>query len=70
VGVQEVRWDKGGTVRAGDYSFFYRKQNEYHQLGTGFFVFHQIISSVKRTEVFSDRMSYMVLRVAGVISLF
>ena len=24
VGVQ-VRWDKGGTVRAGDYKFFYRK---------------------------------------------
>jgi len=23
VGVQEVRWDKGGTVRAGDYNFFY-----------------------------------------------
>jgi hypothetical protein len=23
VGVQEVRWDKGGTVRAGDYTFFY-----------------------------------------------
>jgi len=22
VGVQEVRWDKGGTVRAGDYDFF------------------------------------------------
>jgi hypothetical protein len=22
VGVQEVRWDKGGTVRAGDYNFF------------------------------------------------
>jgi len=21
VGVQEVRWDKGGTVRAGNYSF-------------------------------------------------
>ena len=21
-GVQEVRWDKGGTVRAGDYNFF------------------------------------------------
>ena len=26
VGVQELRWDKGGTVRAGDYSFF--KENE------------------------------------------
>ena len=23
VGVQEVRWNKGGTVRAGDYNFFY-----------------------------------------------
>jgi hypothetical protein len=23
VGMQEVRWDKGGTVRAGDYNFFY-----------------------------------------------
>ena len=22
VGVQEVRWDKGGTVSAGDYDFF------------------------------------------------
>jgi hypothetical protein len=22
VDVQEVRWDKGGTVRAGDYTFF------------------------------------------------
>jgi hypothetical protein len=22
VGVQKVRWGKGGTVRAGDYSFF------------------------------------------------
>ncbi len=28
VGVQEVRWDKGGTVRAGDYNFFCRKGNE------------------------------------------
>jgi len=23
VGVQEVRWDRKGTVRAGDYNFFY-----------------------------------------------
>ena len=28
MGVQEVRWDKGSTVRAGDYNFFYRKGNK------------------------------------------
>ena len=28
VGVQEVRWDKGGTIRAGDYNFFYGKGNK------------------------------------------
>jgi hypothetical protein len=35
VGVQEVRWDKEGTVKVGEYSFFYGKGNEDHQLGTG-----------------------------------
>ena len=30
VGVQEVRWDKGGTVREGDYDFFYGKGNDNH----------------------------------------
>jgi hypothetical protein len=37
VGVQEVRWDKEGTVRAGDYNFLYGRGNENAQMGTGFF---------------------------------
>jgi hypothetical protein len=33
VGVQEVRWEGGGTEPAGEYTFFYGKGNENHESG-------------------------------------
>jgi hypothetical protein len=70
VGVQEVRWEDGGTEPAGEYTFFYGKENENRELGTGSFVHKRIISAVKGVEFVSDRMSYIILRGRWVISQF
>jgi hypothetical protein len=51
---QKVRWDRGGTEPAGEYSFFYGKGNENHELDPGFFLHKGIISAVKRVEFISD----------------
>jgi hypothetical protein len=37
VGVQEVRWEGGGTKPAREYTFFYGKGNENNELGTSLF---------------------------------
>jgi hypothetical protein len=36
VGVQEDKWEGGGTEPAGEYTFFYSKGNENHELVQGF----------------------------------
>jgi hypothetical protein len=36
VGVQEVRWEGDGTEPAGEYTFFYGKGNECHELDSFF----------------------------------
>jgi hypothetical protein len=35
VQVQEGRWEGGGTEPVGEYTFFYGKGNENHELGRG-----------------------------------
>jgi hypothetical protein len=62
VGVLEVRWEKGGTERAEDYTLFYGEGNGDQQSGTGFFVHKRIVSAVRKVEFISDRMSYVILR--------
>jgi len=44
-----------GMIRAEDYIIFYGRGNENHQLETGFFVHHKIVSAVKRVEFVSVR---------------
>jgi hypothetical protein len=63
LGVQEVRWDRGGTEPAGEYTFFCGNGNENHEVGTGFFVHKRIISAVKMIGFVNDWMSYIILRV-------
>jgi len=45
VGVQEVSWDKGGTVRTGDYNFFLRKRKRKSSFGKRNFVHHTLESA-------------------------
>jgi hypothetical protein len=45
VGVREVRWDKGDTVRAVDYNFFYGKEKRQSSIRNRIFEHHTIVSA-------------------------
>jgi exonuclease III len=62
VGVQEVRWEEGGTERAEDCTLFYRQGNGDHQLGTGFFVHKIIVSADRGLKFVSDKKYYIIFR--------
>jgi hypothetical protein len=62
VRVQESRWDRGGAKPADKRTILYAKENENHELGTGFFMHKEIISAVEMVEVVGGRTSHVILR--------
>jgi hypothetical protein len=68
VGEQEVGWEGGGTELEREYTFSYEKENEDHELRTGFFMRMRIISPGKRVEFVSDWMSYIIFTKRSLVS--
>ena len=64
VGVQEVRRDKRGIVRARIYIFSMEMEMKMMKWESFFFFFlhHRTVSAVKTVEFTSNRLSYIVLR--------
>jgi hypothetical protein len=60
VAEQEVRWGNGGNEQV-IVHFSMEVGNANHHLRTDVFVHHRIISTIKRVEFISDRMSYIRL---------
>jgi hypothetical protein len=64
--VLEVRWDKEGTVRAGDYIFSMEKETKIiNREKDSFFVHRRMVLARKRVYFVSDRMSYSHIFLRG-----
>jgi hypothetical protein len=55
LGIQEVKWDKGGIVRARDYILFMEKGTK-SSIWNRTFAQHRILTPVKTVESVSDWM--------------
>jgi hypothetical protein len=63
VGVQEVRWDKRGTKRAGDYIFFFvEKETKITNWEQKCLYTASYYQQLTKVDFISDRLSYIVLR--------
>jgi hypothetical protein len=62
VDVQEVRWEKGATERAEGYTIFLWTGEWGSSVRDRIFGHKRIVSTVRRVEFISDRMSYIILR--------
>jgi hypothetical protein len=60
VGLQEVRWNDGGTELAGEYISCGKGMRNKNSVQS--FVQNRIISAVTRVEFVTDRMAYITLR--------
>jgi hypothetical protein len=61
VGVQEVRWEKGGTEGRGLYIFLWTGEWG-SSVRDRIFVHKRIVLAVRRVEFNTDRLSYIILR--------
>jgi exonuclease III len=70
VGIQEVRWDKGGTVRAGDYTFSMEKVMKVINWEEVFLYIREYYQQLREESLSVIGCHIWCSEVAGVISLF
>jgi hypothetical protein len=70
VGAQEVRWDKGGTVRAENYKFFLWKRRRKSTIETGDLYNTEYYWQLRQQSLLAIGVHTEFWEVAGVISFF